>query len=178
MTRNGGGAVVESCVPGRVRFRFPHEERREDVFGNVESTLRGLDGVVDVTANPSTGSVLVKHDPAVLSEALLVSYARDVHIVSSAASKDTDTDAEPWPETSELARSIMGEIKRMDRFVSRLSGGTIDGKMAAVILLLGGSATRALLGKKQVPAPWHALLWYSYSLFIQWNKNNKSIGSA
>jgi hypothetical protein len=174
MTGNGYRAVVESRVPGRVRFRLPREGRREEVVGRVESTLRELNGVVDVTANAETGSILVRHDPGVLSDSLLVRYARDVHIISDIAGGTADADADQWPETSQLGQSVMREIRQIDQFVSRVSGGKIDGKMAVVILLLGGSTVRALFDKRAVPTPWHALLWYAYSVFLHWHKTAKS----
>lgn len=177
MMRNGRGAVVESCVPGRIRFRLPQEERREDVLGGVESALRQLQGVVDVTANLCTGSVLVKHDPTVLPESLLVDYARRSNILSGAAGQ-AEPEAVLWSQSSQLARSIAGELKRMDQFVSRVSRGTVDGKTAAAIVLFGTSLTRAMFDKRQIPAPWYALLWYAYSLFMQWNKNSEGINSV
>lgn len=174
MTSDGYGAVVESRVPGRVRLRLPRDERRGDVVGQIESTLRGLDGVVDVTANPETGSILVRHDPSVLSDTLLVRYARDVHIISDAASGIVDADTDEWPETSQLARSVMREFRQVDRFLSRMSDGRIDGKMAAVVLLVGGSTLRALFGTKQTATPWYTLLWYAYSVFLHWHKAGRS----
>ena len=174
MTSNGYRAVVESRVPGRVRFRLPRDERREDAVESVESALRKLNGVVDVTANPDTGSILVKHDPDVLSDSLLVRYARDVHIISDFAGTIPEADTDQWPEASPMARSVMGEMKQVDKFVSRLSGGTVDGKMAVVIMLLGGSFVRAVFNKRQGPTPWYTLLWYAYSVFVQWNKSEQS----
>ncbi len=176
MIDSGHGAVVESAVPGRVRFRLPQDQRRQDVMGDVESALREIEGVVDVTANPFTGSVLVRLDPAVLSDALLVSFARDAHILSGAQGSNGSEPA-AWSETSQLAHSLSGELKRLDHFVSRVSRGTIDGKTAAMFLLLGTSVTRALFDKRQAQAPWYALMWYAYSMFIQWNKNSGGSGA-
>lgn len=173
MIGSGHGAVIESALPGRVRFRFPQDERQQGIIEDAESALRGLKGVLDVTANLFTGSLLVTHDPAVLPESLLVDFARNADILAGIG-EDGEPEPAVWSETSQIAGSIVNELKRLDRTVSRVSRGTIDGKTAAAILLFGTSLTRALFDRRQVRTPWYALLWYAYSLFIQWNKNNGS----
>lgn len=165
-----GNAVVESRVPGRVRFRFPKEHRHPSVFEEAASIFGGADGVLDVLSNPGTGSLLVLNDPDVLDEDGLLDIARDARIVSDAERELEEAGEGQWPETSELARSIMQGFRRYDRFVGHLTNGVIDGKTLIILLLFGSAMSRVLLGRKQPPAPWYALMWYGYSAFVQWHK--------
>lgn len=170
MISNGGGAIVESRVPGRVRFRFPKHVRTSDVLEEAVSVLGGAEGVLDVLPNLGTGSLLVLNDPDVIDEDGLLELARDANIIAHNGHKRAEEAEEQWPETSELARSIMQGFKRFDKSVSRLTNGLIDGKTLIIFLIFGAAISRAFLGRKQSPTPWYALMWYGYSAFMHWNK--------
>lgn len=165
----GGGAVVESKVPGRVRFRLPKGRRREDVMTEVTSVFSGADGVIDVTGNSTTGSVLVRYDPRVVRGDDLVKLGREANIVSDIVEDVEELLGVSWPAMSDAAGSVLRTFRRFDQTVSRMTGGAIDGKMLVILLLFSASLWRALFWRRQVPTPWHALLWYSYSVFMQWH---------
>lgn len=167
------GAVVESQVPGRVRFRFPREQRSSDILEEAASVLGGVEGVLDVLSNTDTGSLLVLHDMDQLDGEDLLELAKDAKIVEYEGQKVTQS-VDQWPEFSVAARSVMQGFKRFDIWVRDMTNGTIDGKTLIIFLLLGSALSRALLGRKQPPAPWYALMWYGYSAFMQWHKPNGS----
>lgn len=59
--------MITSCIPGRVRLRHPrlHDP---DESGRLCALLRVTEGILDVTANPRTGSLLVRYDTTVVDE--------------------------------------------------------------------------------------------------------------
>jgi|GEM_PF-1654303 len=170
MSPDGCGAVVESRVPGRVRFRLPRENRCENVISDIRSVLHGIKGVTDITTNVNTGSVLVKHDPNVIDNDELIRLARGAKIVTNIIEDVGQLEQVFWPGKSEVALSILGQMKRFDQSIGRVTGGIVDGKMVVVFLLLGMSMARAFFSNRAIPTPWHALLWYSYSMFMQWHR--------
>jgi len=134
------------------------------------SVLRDIDGVLGVSSNLVTGSLLVMNDPEVIEENDLLEIARDAQIVGEAVSAVTGESGNQLAESSQLAQSIMQGFSRFDRLVSHWTNGLVDGKTLIAFLLLGTAVSRALMGRKQTPAPWYALFWYGYSAFMHWNK--------
>jgi copper chaperone CopZ len=51
-----------------LRIKLPHVKGAPQRALAVEQSLRGLDGVTDVTANPTTGNVLVLFTSAVIGQ--------------------------------------------------------------------------------------------------------------
>ncbi|WP_179136850.1 ABC transporter ATP-binding protein/permease [Candidatus Entotheonella palauensis] len=58
---------LRSAIPGRERWDVPCLYRRLELALVVEHNLQKQAGIVDVRANPVTGRMLVRYDPAVLS---------------------------------------------------------------------------------------------------------------
>jgi copper chaperone CopZ len=55
-------------LDGRLRIKLPHVKGSLQRALAVEQLVLGLDGVTDVTANPTTGNVLVLFTPAVIGQ--------------------------------------------------------------------------------------------------------------
>lgn len=168
MRTGGHGAVVESSVPGRVRLRLPPQKRTRESISELTKIFEAIEGVLSVSANIATGSLLLYLDSQVLSPDQLIDLAHATQIVSdNGETKPLPAEETIWPAPSAVARQIMNIMRRFDRSVSRLSGGAIDAKVLVAGLLLILALNRALQSRK--PAPWHTLLWYGYSVFMQWH---------
>lgn len=178
MNRNGRGAVVESSVPGRIRLRIPHEQRRMDTISRIESVLWNIEGVADILTNPNTGSMLIRHDPDVIESDRLLDLAKAAHIVSEVADVVGDIEQMPWPQISKSAARAISNFRKFDNTLYRLTGGTVDGKMLIILFLLGAGVTRAFLSNRRMPTPWYSLLWYSYSAFMQWHRPSVDIKTS
>jgi hypothetical protein len=59
------GSIVHA-TPGRIRLRVAREHRAPETFREIEGLLKALPGVEAISVTESTGSVLVKYDPATL----------------------------------------------------------------------------------------------------------------
>lgn len=72
---------IESCitsfVDGRVRLRHPSLKRAEDAE-LVRGFLASLPGILRVTVNSRTGSLLLEYDPDQISREDLVALAGEV----------------------------------------------------------------------------------------------------
>jgi hypothetical protein len=71
---DGGQPQVLSLTPGRLRVHLPgwHGERAD----RIEARLRAVPGVRAVQANPLTGNVLVRFDPAAAVPTILAALPR------------------------------------------------------------------------------------------------------
>jgi copper chaperone CopZ len=56
------------ALDGRLRIKLPHVQGTPPRAWAVEQLLRGLDGITDVTAHPTTGNVLVLFTSAVVGQ--------------------------------------------------------------------------------------------------------------
>lgn len=177
MSLNGHPATVESTVPGRIRVRLPRHERREDVLDEIKAILQDVDGIRRIQANLNTGSVLIEHDPEVVGSEDLLDVAKAAELIFEPGEELPHILEEVrWPrEVSLAAHSIMKSFRKFDRGVSSLTGGRIDGKMLIILFLLLLGIKRLLANGKRPGAPWHALFWYAYSMFVQWHHPSHSV---
>lgn len=146
-------------------MRLPKAQRHTDIVLDFKSLLQEMDGIRTVEANPATGSVLVEHDPSVINTDKLIEAA-GANLIAKIGDA---AESEAAPEISTSAMQVLKSFGRFDRTVNRITRGTIDGKMAVSFLFLGLSLGR-MFSVRRAPTPWHTLLWYSYSIFMQWHK--------
>lgn len=177
MTSNGRKATIESHLPGRMRVRLPPSQRHERCLEQVKSAFESMNGVRSVFINPVTGGVLVEYDPDAVATRKLVDMGVAAGVIGEVGDLVSSGLIQlPWPGTSAAARNIMSGIRAFDTTVNRISRGVVDGKVAVSLLLLTFSLGRAFLSQRRSPAPWHSLMWYSYSLFMHWH--NPTRGST
>lgn len=67
-------SFITSFMDGRVRLRHPALKRAEQA-GQVRELLSALPGMLRVTTNPRTGSLLIEYDPARISREDLIELA-------------------------------------------------------------------------------------------------------
>ena len=59
-------------VPGRLRLKLSSIENRPDAAEALRSAAASIDGVTSVSANPTTGSLIVHYQPERLSSLMLL----------------------------------------------------------------------------------------------------------
>lgn len=67
-------SLITSFYDGRARVRHPALRDRE-LAENARALLSAAPGIINVTVNPRTGSLLLEYDPAVLDTAALLQAA-------------------------------------------------------------------------------------------------------
>lgn len=171
MRLNGSTATVESQIPGRIRLRIPRERREARFVSRVRSVLQEVEGVAAVACNMETGSVLVNYDPDAVTGDRVIERGRRAGVVGDRPEPVIPSWCHgQWPQRSMMAESILHGFRRFDTTVCRITRGTVDGKMAVSLLLLGTSLGRALVAENRRPVPWHSLMWYAYSTFMHWHR--------
>lgn len=160
-------AAVESRVPGRIRLRVPRGSRRGNGLARIQMVFENVEGIRNIDINPSTGSVLITHDPNIIDSEDLIGLGRSANVIRQESQGGRN--GIQWPAMSTGARQIISGFRQFDSAISRFTGGAIDAKLAIPLLLLGLSLGRALFSASKAPTPWYSLLWYSYSMFMHWH---------
>jgi len=100
-------------MEGRLRVKVPEMKRSVSKALHIEEVIKGLEGVISATANPTTGNVLVFFDPEQLthSEILLElkkeGYLREEVTVSSFQLSTRIVDTVSHAVARSVAESLM-----------------------------------------------------------------------
>lgn len=70
-----GVLEVVHALPGRLRLRIPSLARRARAMAEFAASLKRLDGIAEVSVNPTLGTALVRYDAAKLTPSLVVAAA-------------------------------------------------------------------------------------------------------
>ena len=176
--QNGRTATIVHSSPGRIRVRLGPDLRTPDLMRTIVDALAGMQGVRAVEANPTTGSVLLLHDPAVLTVEDLTSAAEVANIVLTVPDPPGTPAVAAAGGPSPLARRINSVFGQMDGTLARITGRRADAKtllplgLAAIAVRQLG-ASRAQLGS----VPWYILLWYSFEMYTKYNLTRNGTGT-
>jgi hypothetical protein len=108
--------VVSSYVhalEGRLRIKIPEVKGAPLQAREVESHLQLLTGMMEASANPITGNVLILYDPRLLREDQIISTLMELGYLEETASRNRETDRRAGPEgavgllTSTVASTLM-----------------------------------------------------------------------
>ncbi len=145
-------AHLSHATTGRARVRIASKRGQAGYFSQVEQRLARLPGVRDVTVNPRTGSVLVKHTTSV------------DELIAFAEREDLFRLPLPGLEGPPLPQAFTDRIKALDRHLNTLSGGALDLRTASALTLLGIGVVQFLRG--QIAGPATTMFWYATTLLL------------
>lgn len=110
MTSSGLGSIV-SASPGRVRIRLLRQHRTTEMLAQIRSLLIALPGVNSVDINGSTGSVLIRYDPAALDVAELLRLGSELGwLPREAHSSRNGLNLADWRQYVDLTRAAEGIV--------------------------------------------------------------------
>jgi hypothetical protein len=152
MTRE---ATVAHHMAGRTRFRIPAGRGDRSYFTRLSEQLGQCPGVLSVTTNALTGSVLVFHEAA--DPDVLVAYARtfDLFEVKEEAVSALDRVRPP-------AEILSHRLERMDHWVRSETRQATDLRSLALTGLVAAALWQLLRG--QVFPAAGTLVWYALSV--------------
>jgi hypothetical protein len=134
-------AHIVHQLRGRLRLKIREKRQDPDYFSTLCSALEALDGVVEVSANPTTGSVVLRHPE--------LPYAQLAPQLS--ALELFELQAEPPPQQSVLTPVFDG-VAKLDEGLSAGTSGNFDLRTLAVIGMLGVGVYQLYRGNIVAPA--------------------------
>ena len=134
-------AHIVHQLRGRVRLRITEKRQEPEYFADVCSRIEALDGVTEVSANPTTGSLLLLHPD--LSFADLEAQLQTLGLFEIVAASA--------PRQSALM-PVFGGIASIDEGLAAGTSGSFDLRTLAVIGLVGVAVHQLYRGNIVGPA--------------------------
>jgi hypothetical protein len=154
-------------VPGRIRMKISAAKGDPELLDEIKTVFAAIPGLSKVTANPTTGSVVLHYDPNLDREfndrfhhhckQCELDAARPTNEIDELARK-IQTEAEFLAENSESARAVVDFFKKMDAEIKSASGNVVDLK---VVLAAGVIAFTVL----EVGATAATPVWVTFAVF-------------
>jgi hypothetical protein len=142
-----------------MRVAIPDAKGNRAFLAHVQEELSRCPQVSSATANPLTGTVLIKH-------------SGDHHQVSRFAEKHALFRLGGEEKRNGLEEMTVTAWQSADAAVRKLTAGEMDLKRAAFAALLGTGTFQILRGRFQAP-PWHTAFWYAFMLLTERQKAGK-----
>jgi Heavy metal associated domain 2 len=155
--------------PGRLRvrshtFQSPARDAAETpALGRVLSILGHMSSVTRFDANPFTGSLVIEYEPGHVEPGAILSS------VAKAAGLAGVIDIEAARrERPNVALVVANKVHSLDRALDEASGGRLSLRTLVPAALFAGAAF--LLVRRPQPPRWDNLLYWSYSVFRDLNR--------
>lgn len=163
------GARVVHSLPGRTRLKLPPSHRAPHIMAETRNVLLGVAGVQRIEINPSTGSLLLHHDPQVTR---LDDVARTLEqgaglVLALTPPRERERVQD---EISALAQRVRAAFAAADAGVARATDGWIDLKMLVPVAFLGAAVVQvAVSGGGWTAVPPYVLLYYAFDTFVKFH---------
>lgn len=151
--------------PGRLRLRA--EGLDEASADAVRVAVTALRGVRAVRHSTETGSILIEYTPGQTDSGALVD--RVARVLGAEAVVDETGPSKPV----EPAAMVKQTAAVLDALTREITGGRADLKVLVPAALGAAAAYSAMEHKGSRMPRWDNLLWWSYSVFVQWNSTAK-----
>jgi Heavy metal associated domain 2 len=153
-----------SHFAGRLRVRAETFRALPEVGAAVAEDLRAVDGVVDASASPVTGSLLVRYEPRRVELPRLVAF-----IVRAGGLHGLSLDVpERWEDKPSPGQAIRRVLGAADRSVRGATGGHADIRSAVPSALVGTGLAMFLAGRRRIPE-WYDLVFWGFVAFCNLN---------
>jgi hypothetical protein len=174
-------AHIVHQMPGRVRIKIPSAKGNAELLEEVRHSFNGMPGLHQVTAKPSSGSIVVHYDPEVqaqLDEHLRKRWKEALPTLRVKAAgrelpgnefdtvaRKVEAEAELLAGHSEWARLVVEFFKATDREIKLLTNNAIDLK---IVLALGlAAATFVGVGAHAATPMWVTLALFAINHFLE-----------
>jgi hypothetical protein len=155
-------AYISHATSGRFRIRIPSKKGDAAFFQSLRELGGQFPNIHEVTANPVTGSILIKHalDPAIMQELARKYFPEQARQIDS--------------PSSNIHRQVTETYHQVDNKIKKFTGGEMDvGTLSFGTLLILGiyQITR---GNFMAPA-WYTAFWYALNVFLKSKPKEKGI---
>lgn len=172
---------IEHQVPGRVRMKIPAGKGNPDLLKQVSEIFAVIPGIEEITANPTTGSVVLHYD-ADRHDEFHGSFRQhyDSHAAAHGGAGDRrrgapteldeltnriEAEAEFLASHSHSARAIVDFVKQLDREIKVATNNTIDLKILFAVGIIG--LTVFEVGATAATPVWVTLAIFTVNHFIE-----------
>ena len=171
------GMKIEHQTAGRVRMKVPASKGNPELLQQIGKTFAGIPGIERVTANPTTGSLVLHYDRGKQESVNRQlrgrlddqRYVPPPTQIDELASK-IEREAEFLAEHSHTARTIVHICKRFDREIKVRTNNVVDLKIG----LAGGIIALTLLelGATAATPVWLTLGVFTLNHFVELQQHN------
>ncbi|MBI4534262.1 MAG: cation transporter [Candidatus Melainabacteria bacterium] len=155
-------------LPDRTRLRLPRGHRRPDNLDSACQALESLPAVHHVEANPSTGSLLLHHDP---DPGILSTIAETLEGILGVSLEVGEDGFGDEAGASIVSHLVQGTFSRLDENVSSATSSWLDLKMLVPMALVGAGAARAAesgIGWSNIPA--FVFFYYALDTYVKFHR--------
>jgi hypothetical protein len=154
---------VVHALPGRTRLRVVGPRLDDAPARELAEALAQVGGVLHVTINRRTGSVLCEHESTTAGDTL---RARAEEVLTAAGYLGRAAPAETRVIASGVARALSRFFSEANASVLRATDGRLDLGVLVSMGFVGMGAVEVAV-KRELPAPpWFNLAWWGFRTFM------------
>jgi hypothetical protein len=177
MTKTKMNLKIEHQVPGRVRMKIPAGKGNAELLKQISEVFAVIPGIEEITANPTTGSVVLHYDTdrhdefhGSLRQHCEAQAAANggMHGASTELDKLTNSieeEAEFLASHSHSARAFVDVVKKIDREIKIATNNNIDLKIVFAVGIIG--LTVFEVGATAATPVWVTLAIFTVNHFIE-----------
>jgi hypothetical protein len=147
-------AYISHAASGRFRIRVPSKKGDAAFFQSLKDLGGQFPNIHEVTVNPVTGSILIKHalDPATMEQLARTYFPQQAKQLDS--------------PSSNIHRQLTETYHQIDTKLKKITGGEMDVATLSfgALLLLG--IYQISRGNFMAPA-WYTAFWYALNIFLK-----------
>lgn len=157
--------TIAHSSPGRLRMRLDWLREQPGRAEQVADELAALEGVVEVRARRSTGSVLCLYDAAAVDTGRIVETLAAICNARAESAGDLGTAATSRPASRSVANALMQGFDEIDRDLRAMTEGRLDLGTLAALGFLGIGAAEVVATRRMPIPPWFNLAWMAFRTF-------------
>ena len=127
--------------------------------------MDGIPGVIKVSHNPHTGSILIEYEPGLAEPDAILS-----RVAQAAGLARVVTDVSDQDHRAELVGIVLDTFKALNSITRELTGGRADLRELVPAALAITSVVSLGMNRKDWLPRWDNALWWSHSIFLEWHR--------
>jgi len=171
--------------PGRTRLRLPWLRGAPGDAAALADKLAAVDGMLEASVRPRTGSVLCQYDPDRLDPERIIARVRRYTQVTAVVRPGEEAPAEVaayerafLAEESTFARALTNTFRGIDRDLLTATEGRLDLGTVTGLGFLAAGAAEILVTRKLPAPPWFNLAWWAFRTFTMFEHGGPHPPSA
>jgi hypothetical protein len=147
-------AYISHATTGRFRIRIPSKKGDATFFQSLKELGGKFPNIQEVTVNPVSGSILIKHslDPAIMKELARTYFPHQAGQIDS--------------PSSNIHRQVTETYNQVDTKIKKFTGGEMDLGTVSFGVLLALGIYQISRGNFMAPA-WYTAFWYALNIFLK-----------